>query len=187
MGLRGVLRSRRGGTQQPSHSFSGGGALPEAPSCDYFASPTGSGVANGLSTSTPFRIDDFFALGQSTIRGKHLCLMNGTYQGSSHMIDPPGGLSGTQALPITIRALNDGQALIDGQFARLPIALNNNDWWIIEGMNAKNGPGNVINIINGSSNNIIRRVVAWDGPWNANNSLLGIHYGSANNLIEDVG
>jgi hypothetical protein len=113
--------------------------------------------------------------------------MDGTYQGSVHMIDPPGGMSGTQALPITIRALNDGQVLIDGQFARVPIVLNNNDWWIIDGMNAKNGTTEVISISNGSSNNILRRIVAWDAWWNANGSLLGVHYGSANNLIEDVG
>jgi len=101
------------------------------------------------------------------------------------MIQPPAGMSGTSNSPITVRALNDGAALIDGQFARIPVMLNGNDWFVLEGFNAKNGTYAVINIASGSDYNIVRRVVAWDASIADNNNVIGIH-GSVGNLFEDL-
>lgn len=116
--------------------------------------------------------------------GRTLCLLNGLYQGSDNMINPPGGLNGTNGSPITIRALNDGQVLIDGQFARRPVNLTGNDWWVLEGFNAKSGDRLVISFGLGTSNYVMRRVVAWDARIDRNG--YPIHARGGPGLLEDV-
>lgn len=163
--------------------------------CDYYASPNGSG--NGLMTSTPFRIQDFWSLATP---GTTLCLLDGLYQGTSNMIDPPDGLSGTGGVtnwpppdkgivsgsrPITVRALNDGKVLIDGQFQRTPVSLNGNSWFVLEGFNAKSSSGSVIAMQANSNNNILRRVVAWDANIRTNVMTITLN-GSSRALFEDV-
>jgi hypothetical protein len=93
------------------------------------------------------------------------------------------GLSGARGNPIRIRALNDGQVLIDGQFVRRPVWLEGNSWFVIEGINAKNF-GNVLRLKN-AHNNIIRRSIFWDGSLIANADIAG-HDDSSFNLYEDV-
>lgn len=109
------------------------------------------------------------------------------------MIKPPDGLSGTSTSPITIRALNDGGALIDGGFVRVPVDLRNNSFWVLEGFNAKNGGGTVIRLADGgygygpgsgSNNNILRRIVAWDADGRLNIAVAD-HAGASRNLWED--
>jgi hypothetical protein len=152
--------------------------------CTHYASPSGGG--NGLGQSSPFRISDFW--NTSSLPGKTLCLLDGTYTGGSNMIDPPAGLSGTSSARITIRALNDGKVLIDGQFVSGPLALDDhNSYWTIEGINFRNGVSGVVFIACNSDFNIIRRVVAWDSTWNSNNSVIGVGpFGSYGNVLEDV-
>ena len=103
------------------------------------------------------------------------------------MIRPPAGLSGTSTAPITVRALNDGQALLDAQFARIPVVLSNdgagNNWWVLEGFNARNSNWTVI--ILAGRNNTLRRIVAWDAQINQNNHVLLV--GGRDNLVEDCG
>src|SRR5262245_66645105 len=77
--------------------------------CDYYASPNGGG--DGLTSSRPFRIQDFWA---KAAPGKTLCLLDGIYQGAANMIVLPVGKSGTSGGPITVRALNDGRVSIAG-------------------------------------------------------------------------
>lgn len=152
-------------------------------SCDYYASPTGRGT--GTTPESPFQIQNFWALAAP---GKTLCLLNGIYQGANNMIDPridAPGLSGVSGKPITIRALNDGGALIDGQFARGPVSLFGNNWFVLEGFNAKNSSVSGL-FLNNSNHNIIRRVVIWDQAFTKNYDLLKLD-DSSHNLIEDVG
>jgi hypothetical protein len=157
---------------------SSSGALSAVYGCDYYASPSGGG--NGLSQSSPFKIANFWTVGGA---GKTLCLLDGVYADSSSVIDPPDNLNGSASAPITVRALNDGKARIDGQGARRPIVLNYNSWFVVEGVNANNSSGAVVEIANGG-NNIIRRVVAWDAR-DENYAAVAVHYGS-NNVLEDV-
>jgi Carbohydrate family 9 binding domain-like len=152
--------------------------LQAASGCTHYASPTGTGT--GLSTSSPFKISNFWAVAAP---GKTLCLADGTYTGDSSMIRPPSGLNGTATAPITIAAINDGKVYINGQNARLPMQLNNNSWWIIEGIDVANSNASVINTKSGASHNIIRRVCAW----NANESQSTVWtINSPDNLLEDV-
>jgi len=157
--------------------FSGLAASPSL-ACDYYASPNGTG--NGLSPSTPFKIANFWSVAAP---GKTLCLLDGVYKGTESMIDPPDNLSGTAGHPITIRALNDGGARIDGEGVRRPVLLNYNDYFVLEGFNAHSSSGTVV-AINRSNNTIVRRVAAWDAA-DSNTEIFGAHW-STNTLFEDV-
>jgi hypothetical protein len=111
--------------------------------------------------------------------------LDGTYQGANSMITPSSGLSGASGRPITIRALNDGLAVLDGQFVQQTVSLYANSWWVLEGFNAKNGSNTVIYVGNNSNNNIFRRIVAWDAHTNSN-SIVFSFSGGDGNLVEDV-
>ena len=99
------------------------------------------------------------------------------------MIVPTQGLSGAAGAPITVRALNDGKVLIDGQGSRHPVWLARVDYFVIEGINACRSNGSVVSL-GYSNNNTIRRVAAWDAP-DGNYDIFTVHYGSFN-LFEDV-
>jgi hypothetical protein len=153
--------------------------------CTHYASPNGGG--NGLSQNSPFSVADFIRIASS---GQTLCLLDGTYQGDANMISPASvaqGKSGASGNPITVRALNDGQVLIDGQFQRYPVNLNGNSYWVFEGFNAKSSSAEVIHVYNGSNNNIFRRIVAWDAYISTNVHVIMVWGSSANNLFEDIG
>jgi hypothetical protein len=149
-----------------------------AATCTHFASPTGSG--SGASASSPFKIANFWPVARP---GYTLCLLDGEYTGSASMINPPQNLNGTSSARITIQALNDGKVTINGQGSYTPIRLSENDYFVVEGINARNSVSTVVSISR-SNNNIIRRVAAWDAA-DGNHSIFGIHYGT-NNLLEDV-
>jgi hypothetical protein len=103
-------------------------------------------------------------------------------------------LKGQSGSPITIRALNDGGALFDGQFVNDPVSFIENSWFVLEGFNAKSGNQAVIALASriyfdastGSHNNILRRIVAWDAHIAKNNAVITIIH-SNNNLLEDIG
>lgn len=149
-----------------------------AASCTHYASPSGTG--SGTSASSPSKIATFWPLAKP---GHTLCLLDGQYTGSSSMINPPQGLSGTASARITISALNDGKVIINGQGSLIPVRLSSNNYFVVEGINARNSVASVVTLSK-SNDNIIRRVVAWDAA-DGNHMIFGIHEGS-NNLLEDV-
>lgn len=153
------------------------GASAAAP-CTHYASPAGTG--SGASPSQPFRIADFWRRAKP---GYVLCLMNGRYSGADSMIDPPGNLDGAPGLPITVRALNDGAVTISGEAAHYPVRLRRNDYFVLEGFNARDSKGSVVEISR-SSHNVLRRIAAWDAA-EGNHNIFGIHRGT-HNLLEDV-
>lgn len=156
--------------------ITGGHAV--AASCTHYASPSGGG--NGSSSSQPFRIANFWSVARP---GHTLCLLDGQYTGSASMINPPDNMSGTSSARITVRALNDGKARINGQGSLYPVQLFNNNYFVIEGINASNSVATVVSISR-SHHNIIRRVAAWDAA-DGNHSIFGIH-NATHNLLEDV-
>lgn len=148
----------------------------------YYAAPEsgpggqsiGSSSNNGLSQTTPFLVSDFWDVANA---GDTLNLLDGVYVGSNSVIDPPSGLSGSGnpanwppgdrqiiagSNPITVRALNDGGVLIDGEFQRSPLSLSGNHWFVVEGVNVRNSNFALVSLSGPSSNNIVRRVVGWD-------------------------
>ena len=153
--------------------------------CDYYASPDGSGDG---SQASPFRIADFWGV---VSPGKTLCLLDGSYQGSPNMINPPSSLSGAEGSPITVRALNDGKVTLDGQFDHRPVFLDRNDWFVIEGMNAHSSSNNVVALFR-TGNSVVRRVVAWDAN-DRNYKVFALSSGypvddtdTGGNLFEDI-
>ncbi len=149
-----------------------------AAACTHYASPAGTG--NGSSALAPFKIASFWPVAAP---GKTLCLLDGQYTGSASMINPPKTLSGTASAPITVRALNDGKVTINGQGTFVPVLLNYNNYFILEGFNARSSGSSVVSV-SYSNNNIIRRVAAWDAA-DGNYHIFAIHY-SKYNLLEDV-
>jgi hypothetical protein len=152
--------------------------------CDYYAAPGGTG--NGTSPSTPFRVSNFWAVARP---GLTLCLLDGVYMGPQSMITPgidAVGLSGTSGQPITIRALNDGAVTIDGQFARRPVHLSGNNWFVLQGFNAHSSSASVVRLDTRSSNNVFRRIVAWDAAIDGNAMVYAVQDSSLNNKFEDI-
>jgi hypothetical protein len=129
--------------------------------CTHYASSTGSGST--CTYTSPCLVNSFWSI--PSLPGKTLCLFNGTYTGSNSKINPPSGVSGTSGNPITVRALNDGQVLIDNQNSGWAVAFtqaNGNNWLVAEGINAKNASQDGL-FFNGGNDNVMRRVVGWDG------------------------
>ena len=160
--------------------------LPAAPggiTCDRYAAPSPLGNGSGTSAANAYTIASFWPEAQGgTV--KSLCLTDGVYAGSASNIDPPDGLSGTSAAPIRIAAINDGAVTIDGQALRRPVWLADNDYFVIEGFDAKNSSAEVVFLSSPSNNNIFRRICAWDAHIDGNVFVWGIH--GTFNLIEDT-
>ena len=150
-------------------------AWAQAP-CTHYAAPAGSG--NGLTAAAPFRISNFWAVARP---GTTLCLLDGTYTGSSAIIEPPTTLHGTAAQPITVRALNDGRVLIDAQ--GLWAVRLRAQWWVVEGINARNG-GEFLFSLSGAHNRA-RRIIGWNGTHGQADSNIWRVVGH-DNTAEDV-
>src|SRR5262249_48941028 len=138
------------------------------------------GTGSGVSAAQPFKITNFWPLAKP---GYTLCLLDGQYVGSASMINPPQNLRGNATAAITIRALNDGKVTINGQGSYVPVRLYYNDYFVLEGSNARSSTAGVISLSN-SSHNIVRRVAAWDAA-DRNTNVFAINSGT-NNLLEDV-
>ncbi len=150
---------------------------------DYFASPLGTG--DGSSEKSPFKIADFWKVAKP---GDTLGLLDGKYTGAISMINPPDNFSGEKGKPIVIRAINEGKVYIDGEGKRVPVQLEKNNWFVLEGFNAHNAGGSTpsesVVELKYSSNNIVRCVAAWDAG-DGNSNIFGVHHGKYN-LLEDV-
>ena len=103
------------------------------------------------------------------------------------MIVPPIGSSGSSSAQISIRAVNDGGVIIDGQFSNNTFNLNGNSWWVFQGFDVGNSVATVAQIYK-SNNNIFRRICAYHANPNAasQNEHVWINWDSANNLYEDI-
>jgi hypothetical protein len=130
--------------------------------CTHWASSAGSQTQNGLSPATPFRPQDFWSVAGP---GKTLCLLNGTYTGSAFMISPEnqGGTPpvGSSGNPVTIRAVNDGGVVINGQFARRPLNLFDARWVEVEGFDVCKSNESVVGARFGQ-NITFRRMIAYE-------------------------
>jgi hypothetical protein len=146
-----------------------------AQQCNYYASPDGKG--DGLSESSPFQIGDFLSISESEIRGKSLCLLDGTYYEALNI-----SKSGTASQPISIRALHDGEVTIDGQGSRIPVSISGN-YIVVEGIVARKSSKYVWSIT--GDHNIIRRCSSYDGNYDINtgHGIAVMH--ASYNLIED--
>ncbi len=115
--------------------------------------------------------------------GDTLILRDGVYRSS---IAP--ARSGVEGRLITIRAQNDGGAVIDGERERAPVVISGQDYIVIEGLVARNSPnrsGTGVYSIRGS-HNILRRCTGYDAGNTQNCGVFNVAYPeSQDNLLED--
>lgn len=140
----------------------------------FYLSPSGSDAAGGSSQSTPLRT--FAKAWQVLQPGDTLLLLDGTY--TEQLRPTRGGAAGS---PITVKALNDGKATIDGQGQRTPVQLDR-DWLTIEGIVARNGGVGVFLVY--GNNNVLRRVSGYNADVDDNSVVIWLI--GANNLVEDA-
>jgi hypothetical protein len=151
----------------------------------YYLSPSGNDSNSGLSEGQAWAT--FERAWQDLYPGDTLILLDGVYYQSLK----PNKRSGEPGKPITIRAKNDGKAIIDGEHERTPIALlsfNPSDYYVIEGIVARNGsipnlPQAVIKI--SGNHNILRRISAYDAHVDHNTAVISITEPGRFNLLED--
>jgi Concanavalin A-like lectin/glucanases superfamily/Putative Ig domain len=161
--------------------------LEAQPACTRYASPTGGG--NGLSQGSPYTIHDFIF--GSPQPGAVLCLLDGTYtQDGIELGSTPSGAPGS---PITVRALNDGGAFIDGQHNHRTLFFNGTSYWTIQGIdfgNAGGGDTDGASFYPGSHHITLQRVCIW----NATTPVAGVYtnshtialWNSHDNFFEDI-
>ena len=124
------------------------------PDCTHYSS--NNGQSDGSSMTHPMTVQAFWPKARP---GMVLCLLDGTYQGTPNMIQAPSTVAGTAEAPITIRALNEGQVLLDGQDSRRPVDLQGR-YGVLEGVNVTRGDNT--NVALRGEHWTVRRVVSWD-------------------------
>ena len=149
----------------------------------YYISPTGNDNNSGISESQAWAT--FNRAWNDIYPGDTLVLMDGTYYQALN----PNKRNGEPSNPITIRAQNDGMAIIDGEYQRTPVKIGEawpgpiEDHFVLEGIVAKNSVDTVIRIH--GDHNTLRRVSAYNANTDINTSVISLASSAENNTIED--
>jgi hypothetical protein len=149
----------------------------------YYVSPTGSDANSGATMAAPFAT--FARAWKALYPGDTLFVMDGTYTEQLR----PNVRNGQPGKPITVKALNDGKAIIDGQYKWPPVYLGDTwpgpigNWYVVEGLVARNGTESVYYLR--GSNNVLRRVSGYNAHTDMNSFVLTIAW-SSDNLVEDA-
>lgn len=143
----------------------------------YFISPTGNDSNVGSSNLPWGTFGHAMPLLQA---GDTLVLKDGTYKQSLSVTT-----SGEQGNPITIRAENDGGALVDGEYQRTPLRIRDRHDIEVEGISFRNSDDYVIDVYS-SAHVVLRRLTAANaGDPNANYHQVQV-VSSSDVLVEDV-
>jgi hypothetical protein len=150
----------------------------------YYISPGGSDSNNGSTAETAW--GTFERAWESLQAGDTLLLLDGVYTG----VMWPNLRNGEPGRPITIKALNDGQAVIDGEGARIPVRIGEvwgpngpvGNYYVVEGLVIRNGTYATMRVE--GSHNVVRRVSLYNASTDENSTVLWVSAGG-NNLIED--
>ena len=155
----------------------------------YYISPQGDDADDGMSAGAPW--GTFGHAWEVLQPGDTLLLLDGTYTGATTGVVQPNIRNGAPGKPITIKALNDGKAVIDGEGSNIPVRLGENwgphgpigDWFVIDGLVARNGTLSNFRIEHGN-HNVLRRISAYNVDPDDNSLAIGIVW-SDDNLVED--
>ncbi|MFN8464136.1 MAG: DNRLRE domain-containing protein [Caldilineaceae bacterium] len=155
----------------------------------YYISPQGDDNNDGTSAAVPWQT--FGHAWEVLEPGDTLVLLDGTYKGPTTGVIQPNIRNGEPGKPITIKALNDGKAVIDGDGQDIPVRLGENwgpsgaigNWFVVEGLVARNGTLSNFRIEHGN-NNVLRRISAYNASVDENAHAISIVW-SDNNLVED--
>ena len=147
----------------------------EAAGATYYASPSGTNTTT-CSSGDPCSL----ATGLKKLAaGDTLVLKNGTYYSGINV--PISGASGNR---ITIKAENDGQAIVDGEGVREPLRISSQSYITVQGIVFKNGVYDVVRIGGSASFNELKRLSIVNAG-NGNYHLLLFTGTANNNLVED--
>ena len=143
---------------------------------DYFISPSGNDDHDGRSPGQAWAT--FEHAWTKLQPGDTLTLLDGVYYQSIHPQNV--GEIGNQ---VTVRAQNDGKAIIDGEDQRIPVRIEKyrRSYLIIEGIVARNGNRDVYSLT--GDHNILRRVSGYDAYTDGNSRVFSV--GGQHNLLED--
>jgi hypothetical protein len=157
-------------------------ALPgHAQNDTFYISPTGDDDNSGTAIDQPWATFD--RAWEDLYPGDTLVLMDGVYYQKLH----PNKRNGEPGNPITIRAQNDGKAIIDGEYERTPVQLGEawpgpiGQYFVIEGIVARNSSGSVYSIRD--DHNILRRVSGYNAHTDKNEHVFMIW--ADHTLLED--
>ena len=143
----------------------------------FYLSPTGDDNFNGTSPGQAWAT---FEHAWTVLKpGDTLTMLDGVYYQS--MVP---NISGQPGKPITVRAQNDGQAIIDGQGVRIPVHMRYESvdyHFVIEGIIARNSSRSVL-VVSGN-HNVLRRVSGYNANTDENSHVFSIT--GAHNLVED--
>ena len=149
--------------------------------CAYYAAPLeseGGRVPSGApygrrgavgTPDAPIAVSDFWKR-DLAVPGAVLCLQDGLYRGKHSMLVPSGAVDGAPAARIEVRAVNDGEVWIDGEFQRATLRVTNS-YWSMSGLNAYNSVGPPVGVRGKQQQDdvdraplrhvTLRRIVAW--------------------------
>lgn len=172
-------------TAQPTVGPTVTTAPPAAAGCTYYVAKGGSDSNSGKTLAAAWAT--FGRAWRDLYPGQSLCIGDGTYTEPIQ----PNVRNGEPGKPITIKALNDGKVTIDGQGKNIPVRLGENwgsagpigNWYVVEGIVARNGTLSDFRIEN-ASNNILRRISAYNVDTDENSLAIAIVWGN-DNLVED--
>lgn len=106
----------------------------------YYISPNGSDKAPGTTPETAWQT---FSYALSRLYPSDtLILLDGVYtRDTTGLLEvlPENSRNGERSTPITVKALNERQAIIDGEGYDMPINLFKKSFWVLEGLTARNG------------------------------------------------
>lgn len=139
--------------------------------CHHYASPWG--FRRACSVDKPCAVAQLWDVLNP---GDTACLQDGLYTGPHSMLAPPPHVSGTATHPITIRALNAGKAVFNGEGERYPVEIGpTNAHVILQDITATEGiafPSPDRPILTGADgtiyvsyvNNMLKHVIARKDP-----------------------
>jgi hypothetical protein len=164
--------------------------ISEGQASTYYLSTTGSDSESGTSTS-PWKT---FGFAIPKLRpGDTLILKNGAYNTNLSINCAAGAASGQPGSPVTIKAENERQALIQSDGLGGTLIIRNCSYWVIEGLRIQGADntttpnpypsGNVVYMRNVSNITFRRNLLRFNNRW-TNSHLVLLEPGS-NSLFEE--
>lgn len=137
----------------------------------YYVAPDGDDDRDGTSEAAAWATFD--RAWEALYPGDTLLLMDGVYRQTLR----PNKRNGLPEHPITVKAVHDGKAIVDGQGGEVAIQLGDTwpgpvgSWYVLEGIVARNAMDVII--IKGSDN-VLRRISAYDADVDGNSSVITV-------------
>lgn len=149
----------------------------EADAATYYVATNGSDGSAGTS-SAPW---ETFGKAMTALKlGDTLLIKDGIYKQTLDVT-----VSGTAGNPITIKAQNEGSAIVDGTSSRIPLIIYNRQYLVVEGITFKNSNGSTVET-SGCKYLTIRRCMIIDYSETSSWTTVLLHASSASSLAQAI-